>query len=138
MQSVYLNKKVILQASSNLDLCVVNVVRRMVAQTPTYHPMEPFIMSPTTRGAVSVESVRKYWNNHLKKNKVDITRLSLHSLRKGAATAAHQNGCDELQIQKYWGWQSNAHRLYITPSQTPVNAAITRALATSDSVLRPT
>lgn len=129
MQSIYQSKVITLQASPDPRLCIVALTRRMIQATPTQHPTDPFIMCHFTRRPVSVETVRKIWSKHLRAQGVDVTHLSLHSIRKAAATAAHAHGCTEMQIQKYGGWRSNAHRLYITPDQTPVNAAITQALS---------
>lgn len=128
LQSVYEHKSVLLQPAANPALCVVTAVRSMYDTTPTRHPDEPCIMYPTSRRAVSIEYVRRHWVNHLKHHGVDTSDLSLHSIRKAAATAAHHSGCQEIDIQRYGGWRSNAHRSYISTSQHTVNTAITHAL----------
>lgn len=129
MQTVYENKLLSSQASSNPLTCIVAAVTQMLADTPTFSDHEAFIMFARTRKPVTVDFVRRFWNCHLINHGVNVAKLSLHSLRKAAATAAHDNGCSELQIQRYGGWKSNSHRLYIKTSQDTVNAAITSALS---------
>ena len=48
----------------------------------------------------------------------DVQKLSLHSLRKAAATQAHLEGCADPLIQRLGGWKSNAYRTYITKTIT--------------------
>lgn len=128
LQSVYQQKSVILHAAPDPSLCVVNTLRTHFEHVPTLHPNEPCLMFHHNRRPVPVEFVRRQWASHLSSQDIDTSPLSLHSLRKAAATAAHDQGCPELDIQRYGGWRSNAHRSYITASQRHVNAAITRAL----------
>lgn len=128
MQSVYESKSITLQAAPDQELCVVHAYRRMLRYTPTVNPQDPAIMFPASRRPVSVDYVRKNWQRHITERGVDTSTLSLHSIRKSAATAAHAQGCDELKIQKYGGWKSNAHRVYVTTNQSEVNSAIIREL----------
>lgn len=128
MQTVYQSKCVTLQPSPNPQLCVVQAVIDMYAHTPTRHQDEACIMFYDTRRPVPVEFIRRKWKDHLTNHEIETEPLSLHSLRKAAATAAHDEGCSELDIQWYGGWQSNSHRSYITSSQRNVNLAVTRAL----------
>lgn len=128
MQSVYQNKTVRLLAADNPLLCVVAAIRRMYEQTPTLHHHEPCLMFPTSRRPVPVDFVRRNWKSHLEAHSIPTAALSLHSIRKSAATAAHDQGCGEIDIQQYGGWRSNSHRQYIHTSQSRVNRAITYAL----------
>lgn len=128
-QSIYETKTLTLKSSDNPSLCVVRAVRHMYNQIPTVHKNDPCIMFPTSRRPVTIEFVRRNWMQHLKLHQVDISSLSLHSIRKAAATAAHDQGCPEIEIQRYGGWRSNAHRSYIATSQRNVNFAITHALS---------
>lgn len=128
MQSVYENKSVELQVSPDTQLCVVHAVRQMLRYTPTVFPHDPAIMFPTSRCPVTVDYVRKTWQRHINGLGIDSTRLLLHSIQKAAATAAHAQGCDELKIQKYGGWKSNPHRIYVATTQSEVNSAIIREL----------
>lgn len=127
-QSIYETKSLLLQPSDNPQLCAVAAVRAMYQLVPTVHPDDPCIMFATSRRPVTIEYVRRHWMEHLRRHEVDTSALSLHSIRKAAATAAHDQGCHELDIQRYGGWRSNAHRSYISTSQRQVNAAITYAL----------
>lgn len=129
LQSIYQSKTVTLQSSANPRLCVVRAIRHMYHLIPTVHPSDPCIMFPTSRRPVTIEFVRRHWMQHLKQHDLDVSSLSLHSIRKAAATAAHQQGCPEIDIQRYGGWRSNAHRSYISTSQRNVNSAITYALS---------
>lgn len=133
LQTVYQQKTVILHAALDPSLCVVNALATHFQQVPTLHPEDPCLMFHHNRRPVPVEFVRRHWASHLASHDIDTAPLSLHSLRKAAATAAHDQGCAEIDIQRYGGWRSNAHRSYITASQKHVNAAITRALDRSSS-----
>lgn len=128
LQTVYQQKTVILHSAPDPGLCVVNALREQYAITPTNHPDDPCLMFNHNRRPVTVEFVRRNWANHLISQGINVAPLSLHSLRKAAATAAHNEGCPEIDIQTYGGWRSNAYRAYISPSQHNVNHAITRAL----------
>lgn len=128
LQTVYQQKTVILQPAPDPRLCVVRAIELLYAQVPTFHSHEPCLMFAGSRRSATVEFVRRSWSNHLIRHSVDVAPLSLHSLRKAAATAAHDEGCSEYDIQRYGGWRSNAHRSYITASQQRVNLAVTRAL----------
>lgn len=103
LQSINETKTVHLQPSDNNLLCVVAAVRKMYRIIPTEHLDEPCIMFPTSRRPVTIEYVRRHWADHLKAHQVDSSQLSLHSIRKAAATAAHQSGCSELDIQSTGG-----------------------------------
>lgn len=131
MQTVYQNKTVHLSAAENPLLCVVAALQRMYNVTPTRHNQEPCIMFPTSRRPVPIDYVRRIWKTHVEAHGLATTALSLHSIRKSAATAAHEQGCGELEIQQYGGWRSNSHRQYIHASQSRVNRAITQALNTT-------
>lgn len=128
MQSVYQQKQLTLATSPNPSLCIVQALRIMLANTPTIHLNDPCIMFPHSRRPVSVDYVRRKWKQHLEAHGIQTSPLSLHSIRKAAATAAYQQGCEEIDIQRYGGWNSNSHRQYISTTQTTVNNAITRAL----------
>lgn len=128
LQTVYQSKSLSLQPAPSRDSCVVDAVRLVYAACPTLHPNEPCLMFPDSRRPVPIEFVRRRWTAHLKTHDVETASLSLHSLRKAAAIAAHEQGCSALDIQRYGGWRSNAHRSYITSSQQTVNSAIIRAL----------
>lgn len=128
LQTIYQTKTVKLGPSPNPTVCVVRAIRLMYAEIPTRSPLEPCFMFMDSRRAIPVEHVRKKWVQHLKNYGVETSALSLHSLRKAAATEAHNSGCSELDIQRYGGWRSNAHRAYITTSQATVNQAVIRAI----------
>lgn len=73
----------------------------MFQVVPTRSDDDPCIMYADTHRPVSVEYVRKKWAQHLHRHGVETASLSLHSLRKAAATEAHSQGCPELDIQRY-------------------------------------
>lgn len=131
MQTVYETKTVSLNPAPNHRLCIVSALRDMIRATPTQAQSEPCIMFPGSRRPVPVDYVRRNWKLHLERNGMDTAPLSLHSIRKAAATAAYNQGCAELDIQRYGGWRSHAYRQYITTSDTSVNSAIIQALDTN-------
>lgn len=129
LQSIYQTKTVNLAASPNPSVCVVRAFRLMYAQVPSRSKQDACFMFHDTRRPVPVEHVRRQWNKHLQLNGVQTAALSLHSLRKAAATEAHNQGCSELDIQRYGGWRSNSHRAYISTSQKTVNRAVVNAIS---------
>lgn len=129
LQTVYQTKTVTLAASPNPSVCVVRAVRLMYNQLPTKSKEEPCFMFPDTRRPVPIEHVRRKWTQHLQTHGISTSALSLHSLRKAAATEAHYQGCTELDIQRYGGWRSNSHRAYIATSQETVNRAVINAIS---------
>lgn len=128
LQTIYQTKTVKLAASPNPSVCVVQAFRRMYADVPSRSEQDSCFMFPDTCRPVPIEHVRRKWNQHLKANGVSTSTLSLHSLRKAAATEAHLQGCSELDIQRYGGWRSNSHRAYISTSQEVVNRAVVTAI----------
>lgn len=128
MQTVYETKTVTLNSAPNQRLCIVTSLKEMFQATPSRSQLDPCIMFPGSRRPVPVDYVRRNWKLHLERNGMDTAPLSLHSIRKSAATAAYDHGCPELDIQRYGGWRSHAYRQYITSSNTTVNRAIVQAL----------
>lgn len=128
LQSVYKKTSVVLQSAPDPRLCVVDAIRQCYRLSPTVHGDDPLLVFPDSRWAVPIEFVRRKWVEHLILHQIDTAPLSLHSLRKAAATAAHNEGCPEIDIQRHGGWHSNAHRSYIRASQRNVNAAVINAL----------
>ena len=53
--------------------------------------------------------------------------FSLHSLRRGGATASFQSGASTTDIQRHGTWQSNAFESYVTPD--PADSRIAQILA---------
>lgn len=128
MQTIYEQKTIRLQASHNSETCVVLAIRRMLNDVQTLSLQDPFLML-SDRRPMTVNYLQKQWRQHMIARGVDPTHFSLHSLRKAAATTAHQSGCPDLDIQKYGGWKSDSHKLYITTPQDNVNRAITESLS---------
>lgn len=104
LQTIYQFKTVILQPSPNQELCVVQAVRQIYIDTPTQHLDEACVLFHDSRRPVPVEFVRRKWKEHINQHGIHTEAMSLHSLRKAAATAAHDEGCSELDIQRYGGW----------------------------------
>lgn len=56
--------------------------------------------------------------------------FSLHSLRRGGATAAFAAGVDEISIQRHGGWRSESVRVYISSPEaaaSPVASALAKS-----------
>ena len=54
---------------------------------------------------------------------------TLHAIRKAAATVAYASGNTELEVQRFGGWASNAHRIYInTKDSKKVNQTLIHAI----------
>lgn len=127
MQTIYEQKSIKLQPSVNPRTCVVKAIHRMIMDVKTIAPGDPFLMHQDRR-PITVSHLQKQWRQHMGRMGVDSTHFTLHSLRKAAATTAYQSGCPDLDIQKYGGWKSDSHKLYITASQDNVNRVITESL----------
>jgi integrase len=129
LQRVGQSKQVCLYRADVQALCPVQSVKAMIARVPTTSRDEPLLMFDNRR-PVPVTFISNTWSAGLRALTVDPQRYTLHGLRRAAATQAFQGGCSELDIQRYRGWWSDAHRDYIQPDDNHrVNQMLLRALA---------
>ena len=131
MQQYTQQKVVHLARAVDPMYCVVAALERHIVACPTRSPSQPlFVFEGSTR-PIPVSYVRRVWISANRTARLSHLAYTLHSLRRAAATQAHLQGCDELDIQRFGGWQSNAHRAYIkSDKSSKVNKAIRNALCT--------
>lgn len=111
-------------------LCPVSAIRRVIIETPTAFADEPLLMFPSTRKPVPTTFLARVLRDQL----VDLglssltSSISLHSLRKAAASDAFAAGCPELTIKQYGGWSSSAYTAYINTNNHRVNRTLLATL----------
>ncbi len=107
------------------DYCVVFAINMLYNIQPTRYEDEPLFTFPQTNVPVPIYKLRKTWEDALKSLKYDISRYSLHSIRKMNATVSYHSGISEYEIKEFGGWSSSAYRSYIkTRADLSVNAAL--------------
>ena len=129
MQGYRDSKSVQLAATQDSRFCVVQTLQQHIREAPTQNSKQPLIVFPGSTRPIPITFARSTWITATKAAKVNNKGYTMHSVRRAAATEAHRAGCQELDIQAYGGWSSNAHRRYIKSTRTAaVNAAISHAL----------
>ena len=122
-------KMVVLAPSDNQETCVVHAMRQMCMDTPTICLKDPLFMFNDSREAVPTTEIRKHWEKGLIDLGLPNKLYTLHGLRIAAATQAYHGGMSELEVQRYGGWKSDAHKTYIvTKSNKTVNQKLIKAL----------
>ena len=112
-------------------LCPVQAYHDMLAVAPTASPNDPLLMLPTTNGGLRVMTtpqLRKAFNTLMECLGYSPAAYSLHSFRRGGATAAHRAGADFLSVQRHGTWTSDAFWDYIV-SDAVENSPVAHALA---------
>ena len=129
MQNYTQHKVVHLGRAAKTKYCVVAAIERHLQQCPTEEQLQPLFVFEGSRRPIPVSYIRKAWISANRKARLSHLAYTLHSLRRAAATQAHLQGCDEIDIQRFGGWHSNAHRAYIKSDNShKVNNAISKAL----------
>ena len=129
LQNYDQQKVVHLGRAAKTKYCVVAAIERHIQQCPTVDPSQPLFVFAGSRRPIPVSYVRKAWISANRKARLSHLAYTLHSLRRAAATQAHLQGCHEIDIQRFGGWHSNAHRAYIkSDNSSKVNKAISNAL----------
>ena len=95
-------------------ICPVNNYRRLLEISPTFHAKQP-LLSLAYKPCFTIKDITEMFN--MAKNNLDLSqRLTLHSLRKGGATAAAQAGASLSSIKLHGDWKSDAVWAYILRS----------------------
>ena len=128
LQKTGQRRVIVLESAPNPLLCPVTAIARHIQDAPTKATSQPLLVFPDTRTPVPVTFIKKKWDQILINIGEDITGLTLHSLRKAAATKAVEGGCTELEVRRFGGWRSQAHRVYIKTSGEAVNKALISAI----------
>lgn len=110
----------------NSHFCPVRAMFNLFLDTPTLAPGDPLIMFPDNRTPVPCSFIIA----QLHKILIDlgysnlVAKISLHSLRKSAATNAFADGCPELTIRNFGGWSSDAYKTYIQTQNDQVSSSL--------------
>ena len=110
---------------SDNSLCPRRAYKSLLKLSPTSHHTNPVFMAENSVSPIPVSLIRKLWNRALYSVKLDKNIYSLHSIRKMAASQAFSQGASSLEVQRWGGWHSDAHKIYI---DTQASTKVTRAL----------
>lgn len=118
LQKVGQYRRVHLAAAADQALCPVAAMRTVLYDTPTLSAHDPLFMFPCTRAPVPISFAKKELTRLLVTtgHQTLVPHISLHSLRKAAATNAYLAGCDQLSIKRFGAWSSDAYTAYISTS----------------------
>jgi len=105
----------------------------MLKDVPTASDNDPLLLLPSKRTpeVVSIDTLRRGFNDLLTASGLDSRLYSLHSLRRGGASTAYATGAPPRDVQLHGGWKSQAFWGYIaTPRES---SAVAHALARAAS-----
>lgn len=126
MQRIGQSREVVMQRSDNPVVCPVRAMHFALYYNGGNAALDPIFTFPGT--SVPLTSTKVTKTMHQVMNDVGlaniIPKVSLHSIRKSAATDAYLAGCSETSIRQYGGWTSSAYRSYISTSNTRVNRVL--------------
>lgn len=95
-------------------LCPLQAYRDMLEAVPTSHNNAPlFIMPDTSTEPLTCTLLNKYFSALLDSLGYTSSAYSLHSLRRGGATASYQAGTDFVRIKRHGTWKSDAFWQYV-------------------------
>lgn len=126
MQRVGQFREVVMQRASNPMVCPFQAITQVLQQeagAPDHHPLFTF---PGSSVPITAPKVTKILHQIMYDIGLGalVSKISLHSIRKSAATDAFLAGCSETSIRQYGGWTSSAYRSYISSSNRHVNQAL--------------
>jgi hypothetical protein len=97
-------------------LCPVQAYHEMLDISPSQSPNDPLLQLPTTDGAprpLTTTQLRNAFNTIMDCLGYSPAAYSLHSFRRGGATAAYRAGADFLSVKRHGTWTSDAFWDYI-------------------------
>ena len=97
--------------------CPVAAYRAMLGEAPTTRANQPLLVFPADGATMAIPYIVKTWKAALLATGT-AQRYTLHGIRKTAATVAFASGRSELEVQRFGGWASQAHRVYINTRDT--------------------
>ena len=132
LQKAGQSKTVTLHPASSRELCPLYNISLVTKFSPTVKVGQPMFPKPGTTIPIPLTRVREMWADTLTGMGMDAKKYSLHSIRKTASTVAFKEGCSELSVKRFGGWSSNAHRVYITETDSKkVNQTLVSAISKS-------
>lgn len=109
-------------------VCPLTIFRAMEKLVPTCHPNDPLLIWPGSRRQIfTIPQLAAELTTLLSQAGLDTSAYSLHSLRRGGASAAYQQGSAPADIQRHGTWQSSAMWGYIAPQSQ--SCAVASALS---------
>lgn len=123
------SRNAVMEVASDPALCPVRALHVVLRNSPCQAPTDPiFVFSdgqpvPSSFVLKQLHIIMRRCGYHDL-----ISQTSLHSIRKAAATNAHDQGCSQLSIQNYGAWQSDAYRSYIRTKNMAVNRSLIQSL----------
>lgn len=135
MQRVGQSREVVMERSSNAIVCPVRAIQTALCYNGGYSANDPIFAFPGTAVPITAPKVTKMMHQVMTQVGLShiISKVSLHSIRKSAATDAYLAGCSETSIRQYGGWTSTAYRSYISSSNRTVNRALLHTKASSNN-----
>lgn len=113
--------------STDPDFCPVQAYRGMLQEAPTTARKQPLLVFPGDGATMAIPYIAREWRNAQIATGVP-SPYTLHAIRKAAATVAFASGSSELEVQRFGGWASTAHKIYInTRDSNRVNHALIKA-----------
>lgn len=127
------SRTVVMSAAHDIALCPVHAIAVVLRDSPCQHDNDPIFVFQDTLQPVPASFILRQLHVIMRRCGLHdlIGQTSLHSIRKAAATNAHEEGCSQLSIQQYGGWQSEAYRAYIRTNNAAVNHSLIQALQQS-------
>ena len=129
MQGNAQSRTLTLAPATNPILCPVTAYGEMIREAPTRNPLQPLLVYPKDGHTVTIPYIARTWKNA----QVAVgttTPYTLHAIRRTAATVAFASGSSELEVQRFGGWASQAHRTYInTDDSNKVNRTLISAIS---------
>ena len=116
------------------DTDPVQAYRDLLLDSPTQHPNQPLLTLDTPAGpkAITTTLLSETFQAMIAAMHLDTAMYSLHSLRRGGATAAYMAGVDKLHVKRHGNWSSNAFWGYIAApvvAKSPVAAALAASVS---------
>lgn len=135
MQKIGQFREVVMERARNPVVCPVRAIQAVLYQNPL-HPDAPIFSYPGTVVPVTAPKVTKTMHRIMYKIGLGqlVSKVSLHSIRKSAATDAFLAGCSETSIRQYGGWTSQAYRSYIATSNRAVNRVLIDTIGGSHAI----
>ena len=108
----------------------IRAYKGLLAASPTVSPNQPLLTHPSANGPVTITSdtLSTLLKVMLAELGFDCALYSLHSLRRGGATATYRQGVDILDIKCNGNWASEALWGYIT-ARFVADTSMAQALA---------
>lgn len=135
MQRVGQYREIVMERSTNPVVCPVRAIQAALCHNDGRAARDPIFSLPGTSVPLTSTKVTKIMHHVMTDVGLAkiIPKVSLHSIRKSAATDAFLAGCSETSIRQYGGWTSTAYRAYIASSNRAVNRVLLNTIGHPDN-----